>query len=90
MSNFDNDFKDFQPNTSFLSALGHNSENLEKLGIDSAEVDDTVFGAKFVYCGSHHTAHSTGWCSVSVAAKRPLNAETKEEAFAEVSALGFS
>lgn len=89
MLNFDKDFKDFEPATSYIAAMIRNSQNLENLGIDPDASDDTVFGATFVYCGSHRNAHSTGWCSVPVASKRPLNAETIEAALTELVTLGF-
>lgn len=55
---------------------------------------------KFVYCHSHRTPHSTGWCTVPVdsptctgaqgtASKIGLKAQTLEEAFAEVRAMGL-
>lgn len=87
---FDKDFKYFEPDTSYVFAVAHNSEILKGLGIDPELIDDTVFGATFVYCGSHNAVHSTGWCTVPVAGKRPLNSETKEEALAEAFRLGLS
>lgn len=88
MLNFDEDFKHFQTDTADLLVLFQNKQNLKKLGID-VDGDDTVFGAKFVYCNAHRVAHSTGWCTVRIANKRPLNAETNTEAHAEVLALGY-
>ena len=89
MSNFDEDFKNFIPDGSNLSAIFANMQNLEKFGIDPENDDDTTFGTKFVYCGAHRRSHSTGWCTVRLALKRPLVAETSDEAMAEVAALGY-
>lgn len=87
---FEKDFRTFDPDTAYVFAVEHNSEILTKLGIDPELTDDTVFGAKFVYCGSHSAVHSTGWCTVPVAAKCPLNSDTKEEALAEAFRRGLS
>lgn len=89
MLNFDEDFKNFVPDGSNLGAIFANMQNLEKLGIDPDKDDDTAFGTKFVYCGAHCRSHSTGWCTVRLALKRPLTAETSEDAMAEVRTLGF-
>ena len=89
MLNFDEDFKDFTPDGSSLAAIFANRQNLEKLGVDPDNKDDTVFGTKFIYCGAHCRSHSTGWCTVRLALKRPLSAETSEDAKAEVAALGY-
>jgi hypothetical protein len=43
----------------------------------------------WVYCKSHVSAHSTGWCSVGVDQKIALRAQTREEAFEEVKKLGL-
>lgn len=89
MLNFDEDFKDFTPDGSSLAAIFANRQNLEKLGVDPDNEDDTVFGSKFIYCGAHRRSHSTGWCTVRLALKRPLTADTPDEAMAEVAALGY-
>lgn len=89
MRNFDEDFKNFTPDGSDLSAIHANRENLKVLGFNTDNDDDTVFGSKFVYCAAHRTAHSTGWCTVRLAQKRPLHAETKADALTEVLALGY-
>jgi hypothetical protein len=89
MLNFDEDFKNFIPDGSDLAAIHSNRENLKRLGIDTDKDDDTVFGSKYVYCDGHRKTHSTGWCTVRLALKRPLTAETKEEALAEVAKLGY-
>jgi hypothetical protein len=89
MLNFDEDFKNYNPADGMDVKAGYlNRLNLEDLGIDPAAGDD-VFGAKFIYCGAHHRAHSSGWCTVRLALKRPLNAETEQDAKAEAKALGF-
>lgn len=90
MLNFNEDFKNYAPDGGLdLAAIHTNRENLKTLGFDPDNNDDTVFGAKFVYCGAHCRSHSTGWCTVRLAMKRPLMAETRDEAIAEVAALGF-
>ena len=89
MLNYDEDFKNFIPDGSDLAAIHSNRENLKRLGIDTEKDDDTVFGTKFIYCSAHRTTHSTGWCTVRLALKRPLHAETSAEAIAQVSALGY-
>lgn len=88
MLNFDEDFKNFNPDGSDLAVIHANRENLKALGLP-VDGEDTVFGAKYVYCGAHRKVHSTGWCTVRLALKRPLPGETKEEAFAEAEKLGF-
>lgn len=45
---------------------------IEALGHDPLGRDDTVFGTSFVYCASHHSVHSTGWCTVGIDQKVPL------------------
>lgn len=90
MLNFDEDFKNYIPDGGMDLAARHaNTENLKALGINPDSDDDTVFGAKYVYCGAHRKSHSSGWCTVRLAHKRPLVAETRDEAIAEVVALGF-
>lgn len=44
---------------------------------------------EYVYCGSHRTAHATGWCTVPNRNKTPLRATTRDEAFSECRARGF-
>lgn len=89
MLNFDEDFKNFNPDASNIGVSIENGNNLKELGLDPNSDDDTQFGADFVYCGSHMRSHSTGWCTVRLRGKRPLNAKTPEDARAEVQALGF-
>jgi hypothetical protein len=89
MLNFDEDFKNFTPDGSDLAAIHSNRENLKSLGINPDNDDDTVFGVKYIYCGAHRKAHATGWCTVRLALKRPLQAATKEEALAEAETLGY-
>jgi hypothetical protein len=90
MRNFDEDFKNFIPDGgSDLSAIHANRENLKTLGINPDNDDDTAFGAKYVYCGAHRKSHSTGWCTVRLAFKRPLRAETSADAMAETTVLGY-
>lgn len=89
MTNFDEGFKNYSHDGSDLSAIHTNRENLKTLGFNPDNNDDTVFGTGFVYCGAHRTAHSTGWCTVRLALKRPLHAATKTDALAEVLTLGY-
>lgn len=89
MADFDEDYKNFIPDGSNLAAIFANKQNLEKLGIDPENDDDTAFGTKFVYCGAHRRSHSAGWCTVRLALKRPLVAETSDDAMAEVLVLGY-
>lgn len=89
MLNFDEDFKNFNPDGSDLAAIFHNKENLKTLGINPDKDDDTVFGTSYVYCGAHCAAHTTGWCTVRIALKRPLISATYTEALAEAEGLGF-
>jgi hypothetical protein len=88
--NFDEDFKNFKADGggSDLSAIHANRENLKALGLP-VDGEDTVFGAKYVYCAAHRKTHSTGWCTVRLASKRPLKSENRNEAIAEVAALGY-
>lgn len=90
MLNLNEDFKDFMPTSggSDLAAIHHNRANLTKLGIDP-DGSDTALEAEYVYCEAHCKVHSTGWCTVRLSLKRPLNARTKDEALAEASALGL-
>lgn len=89
MLNFDEDFKGYLPSGGGdLMNIHQNRENLKALGIDP-DSEDTVFGSKFVYCGAHMRAHATGWCTVRLVLKRPLNAESSKDANAEVLALGY-
>lgn len=85
---FDEDFKDFRKDTQYISATHENKMNLERLGIDP-QADDTVFGARQLYCGAHRRVHGSGWCTVRLSQKRPLKAESREDAIAEASALGL-
>lgn len=86
---FDEDFKNFRKDTHYLSATYENRLNLERLGIDPEEDDDTVFGARHLYCGAHVRVHGSGWCTVRLVQKRPLKAESREDAIAEATALGL-
>lgn len=86
---FDKDFANFQKDTQFLSATHANRENLLALGIDPEDDDDTVFGARQLYCGAHVRVHGSGWCTVRLAQKRPLKAVDRTEAIAEATALGL-
>lgn len=86
---FDEAFKDFQKDTALLSAAYHNRVNLVNLGIDAETEDDTVFGAKQLYCGAHRRVHSSGWCTVRLLQKRPLKAEDRTDAIVEATALGL-
>lgn len=86
---FDEDFKDFRKDTQYISATYENRLNLERLGIDPEEDDDTVFGARQLYCGAHVRVHGSGWCTVRLVQKRPLKAESREDAIAEAKALGL-
>ena len=86
---FDEAFANFQKDTSLLSALHYNRENLIALGFDPNTEDDMVFGARNVYCGAHCRVHGTGWCTVRLAQKRPLKAVDRAEAIAEATALGL-
>lgn len=89
MLNFDEAFKGYLPSGGGnLMNIHQNRENLKALGINPDD-EDTVFGSKFVYCGAHHKAHTTGWCTVRLALKRPLNASSSVEANTEVLALGY-
>lgn len=90
MLNFDEDFKNYIPDGGMDLAARHaNTENLKTLGIDPDNDDDTAFGAKYVYCGAHRKSHSSGWCTVRLAHKRPLRAETSADAKVETIALGY-
>ena len=52
--------------------------------------DAETFGAdRWVYCKSHVRPHTTGWCTVHVDDKVPLDATTREAAYAEARAKGF-
>lgn len=86
---FDEDFKNFRKDTQYISATYENQLNLERLGIDPEEDDDTVFGARQLYCGAHRRVHGSGWCTVRIVQKRPLNAEDRADAIAEAKALGL-
>lgn len=44
---------------------------------------------RFVYCKQHVGPHSTGWCTVSASDKIPLQADNREEAYAEAKAMGL-
>jgi hypothetical protein len=85
----DEDFKNFRKDTHYISATFENAQNLERLGIDPQNDDDTVFGVRNVYCGAHVRVHGTGWCTVRLAQKRPLKAVDRTEAIAEAKALGL-
>lgn len=79
-------FDDFQCDTSDLGNLAKNRKVVEKLGLDN-DGPDTQFGVPFVYCGAHRRTHSAGWCTVRIAAKRPLRSKTEMEADKEARAL---
>lgn len=52
--------------------------------------DEKTFGAeKWVYCKSHVRPHTTGWCTVSVKDKVPLDANNRADAYAEAREKGF-
>lgn len=52
--------------------------------------DAQKFGeGRWVYCRSHVTVHSTGWCTVSANRKVLLKASDRESALAEARANGF-
>lgn len=86
---FDEAFANFEKDTSLLSAVWKNRENLIALGFDPETEDDTVFGARNLYCGAHCRVHGSGWCTVRLAQKRPLKAVDRTEAIAEATALGL-
>lgn len=86
---FDKAFANFQKDTALLSAIHYNRENLLALGFDPENDDDTVFGARNLYCGAHCRVHGSGWCTVRLAQKRPLKAVDRTEAIAEATALGL-
>lgn len=86
---FDEAFANFEKDTSLLSAVWKNRENLIALGFDPETDDDTVFGARNLYCGAHCRVHGSGWCTVRLAQKRPLKSEDRADAIAEAAALGL-
>ena len=87
--NVNEDFKDYRPSGGAeLDNIHANGLNLLRLGIDPYG-EDSVFGTPFVYCGAHMRAHTSGWCTVRLVLKRPLNAQTAAEAKAEVAELGL-
>lgn len=89
MLNFDEAFKGFLPKTSSdIRARRLNEACLTELGIDTKS-DDTVFGASYVYCDPHRTVHATGWCTVGIASKRPLDAANEKDALHEAALLGL-
>lgn len=46
--------------------------------------DEVTFGPDtWVYCAQHLRPHLTGWCTVHVDQKTPLEAKTQDQAFAE-------
>lgn len=52
--------------------------------------DERKFGRdRWVYCSQHVRPHTTGWCTVSVNDKVPLDAKDRETAFAEARSKGF-
>lgn len=52
--------------------------------------DELEFGHnRWVYCASHVGPHTTGWCTVPVREKTLLAAQTREDALAEVRAMGL-
>lgn len=86
---FDEAFASFRKDTQYISATYENRLNLERLGFDPETDDDTVFGARNLYCGAHCRVHGSGWCTVRLAQKRPLKAVDRTEAIAEATALGL-
>lgn len=85
---FDEAFANFRKDTELISATHANRENLKRLGIDP-EADDTVFGARHIYCGAHRRVHGAGWCTVRLSQKRPLKAEDRVGATNEAADLGL-
>jgi len=52
------------------------SKNIDLLtseGLDPYSNDDKSFGSDFVYCASHVNVHSSGWCTVPLYHKLPMN-----------------
>lgn len=86
---FDEAFANFRKDTQYISATYENRLNLERLGIDPESDDDTIFGARQLYCGAHCRVHGSGWCTVRLVQKRPLKAEDRADAIAEATALGL-
>lgn len=64
-------------------------EALTARGLDPYSHDDSVLGTAYVYCASHLRAHTSGWCTVSLVDKYPLDATTEPDATAEARAKGF-
>lgn len=54
----------------------------------SQKAGDEELG-KWVYCKQHLRPHSTGWCTVPPDQKVALQAETHDDAYKEVRAIGF-
>lgn len=55
---------------------------------EEKKAGDEGMGA-WVYCTQHVRPHSTGWCTVAVADKRPLKAQTQDKAYEETVAIGW-
>lgn len=58
-------------------------------GYDPTSTDDTVFGARFVFCWAHHHPHPAGACAVELADKTPLDAVRLLAATDEARDRGF-
>lgn len=52
----------------------------QQLGLNGYSDVDLDFGAGFVYCDSHRRVHSTGWCTVPLYRKFPLDYPTLYDA----------
>jgi len=52
------------------------------------QTDDRSMG-EWVYCAQHLRPHSTGWCTVSVRDKTPLEAIDREAAYEECRRRGL-
>lgn len=57
--------------------------------MEKEEVGDEMLG-EWVYCMAHLAPHRTGWCTVDLADKVGLEAKTRDEAYAEVRANGWT
>jgi hypothetical protein len=85
------DFSDFPIAKLADDTLGGRHEARQWLrdhGI-STEADDTVFGTKYIYCGAHVRPHESGWCTVGIDNKGPLQATEREAVYQEVRDLGL-
>lgn len=90
--NIDRDFDNFSAGDT-LASLQKNEDNLIRLGLIEEKYalveDDKIFNEPFVYCGSHHRVHSTGWCTVNVCNKRPLRGDDIDSAIDHAFKLGL-